>query len=673
MKNYFLILILLFMTTALLAQQNDFIDSKTRNKVRDELIRLYGENQLFRIERGIEQTANLWNEKDGTKEEFTEFCLKNFAGTGESMEKLFDKLEFYNEIFDGYFNEMSLDKNMPLDLELGDIMHVDLIMGAYSPSAHLTDDFFLNKYAFIVVLNFPDFTLAEKNKLGKEWDRKEWAFARLGRMFQTRIPADIKQKVSGTYTMADHYISEYNIYMNTLVDGNMKTYFPENMKLISHWGLRDELKALYSTNDLFKQQMIYRVMERIILQEIPEKVINSPVFKWNPFDNKLYEEGREISFNTEPDTRYETFLKMHRAIKLLDPYYPALNTHILRSFEGEREISVSDVEKMFEELLTSPQVKEVASVVKKKLGRDLQPFDLWFTGFKGRSNYNPEELDKITKAKYPTAEAFEKDIKNILLKLGFSEESASYIAPKIRVDAARGSGHAAQSSMRIFKPRLRTRVQKDGMDYKGYNIAIHELGHSVEQVLTLYKIDYYSLAGVPNTSFTEAFAFVFQDRDLELLGLKDDNPETKYLRILGSFWSTYEIIGVSLVDMKVWHWLYEHPDATPAELKNAVVKIAKDIWNKYYADVFGVKDALILAIYSHMIDNSLYLPNYAIGHIIQFQIEEYLKDKNLGTEMERMCVEGNVIPQVWMKNAVGSEISVKPMLLAVGEAVNKIK
>ncbi|MBM4158327.1 MAG: hypothetical protein FJ216_06050, partial [Ignavibacteria bacterium] len=93
MKNYFLILILLIMTTALSAQQNDFIDSKTRNKVRDELIGLYGENQLFRIERGIEQTANLWNEKDGTKEEFIEFCLKNFAGTGESMEKLFDKLE----------------------------------------------------------------------------------------------------------------------------------------------------------------------------------------------------------------------------------------------------------------------------------------------------------------------------------------------------------------------------------------------------------------------------------------------------------------------------------------------------------------------------------------------------------------------------------------------------
>jgi oligoendopeptidase F len=186
-------------------------------------------------------------------------------------------------------------------------------------------------------------------------------------------------------------------------------------------------------------------------------------------------------------------------------------------------------------------------------------------------------------------------------------------------------------------------------------------------------MDYYSLNGVPNTSFTEAFAFLFQRRDMELLGMKSDDAQAKDFGILDNFWDAYEIMGVSLVDMKVWNWMYRNPTATPAELKAAVVSIAKDVWNKYYADVFGKKDELILGIYSHMIDAGLYLPNYSIGHLIEFQIEEYLKDKPLGPEMMRMCASGNIIPQQWMKNAVGMEISAKPMLKAVDEVMERMK
>ena len=94
------------------------------------------------------------------------------------------------------------------------------------------------------------------------------------------------------------------------------------------------------------------------------------------------------------------------------------------------------------------------------------------------------------------------------------------------VDPARGSGHALGSARRGDNPRLRTRVGKDGMDYKGFNIAVHEMGHNVEQVFSLKDIDYYTLQGVPNTAFTEALAFVFQAKDLELLGLATPNAES---------------------------------------------------------------------------------------------------------------------------------------------------
>ena len=77
------------------------------------------------------------------------------------------------------------------------------------------------------------------------------------------------------------------------------------------------------------------------------------------------------------------------------------------------------------------------------------------------------------------------------------------------------------------------------------------------------------------------------------------------------------------------------------ELKTEVIKMAKEIWNTYYAPVFGTKDEPILAIYSHMIDAPLYLSAYPLGHLIQFQLEEYLKGKNIGTEVQRILPWAN--------------------------------
>jgi hypothetical protein len=651
------------------------IDDASKKEAMNLLIAKYGETEKFRIEKGINQVAEFWLAEDGSADEFVKFCTGNFTPSGIQLKSLYDRIEFFNEITFGYFTEMSVKLRQPLDLEMGDIQPVDLIMGSFNPSAHLTDDLFKNKYAFIVLLNFPRYSLEERTQSGMNWNRQEWAYARLGSMFNARISADINQKVNDAYTAGDNYISNYNIVMNKLVDDDMKSYFPEGLKLITHWGLRDELKARYSTaGDLPKQEMIYQVMQRIIRQEIPAKVINKEDYQWNPFSNKIYKNGsEERGAEREQDERYQMLLNNFKANKLLDDYFPGLNTHMKRSFDLGREVSEKEVEDMFVQMLKSPQVKKVAGLVKSKLGRDLKPFDIWFTGFRSKSKIDEAELDKIVKSKYPTVEAFENDIDNIMLKLGFSNDIAEFVAEKITVDNSRGAGHAIGAAIKEFKARLRTRIGKDGMTYKGFNIAVHELGHCVEQTLTLYKMDYYTLNGVPNTSFTEAFAFVFQGRDLELLGIKNEDPLAEDLKALDIFWSTYEIMGVSLVDMKVWNWLYANPGCTPAELKEAVIDIAKDVWNKYYADVFGIKDAIILGVYSHMIDNPLYLPNYALGHLIQFQIEDYLKNKTVGPEMQRMCASGNIIPQVWMQNAVGSAITVKPLLDAVDEALTRIK
>lgn len=159
-------------------------------------------------------------------------------------------------------------------------------------------------------------------------------------------------------------------------------------------------------------------------------------------------------------------------------------------------------------------------MVSRRVKRRLEAYDIWYDGFKARSNLDETKLSETTRKLYPDAEALEKDLPNILTKLGFPEDRAKYLAEKIAVDNTRGSGHAWGAAMKGQKSRLRTRIPAQGMDYKGYNIAIHEFGHNVEQTISLYDVDYYMLNGVPNTAFTEALAFVFQKRDLDILGIK---------------------------------------------------------------------------------------------------------------------------------------------------------
>ncbi|MFZ4520634.1 MAG: hypothetical protein ACOYNC_02950 [Bacteroidales bacterium] len=650
-----------------------FIKQSSVDSVMLSLTKQYGETSKPRMEKGVKQCAALWTSKDGTDKEFEAFCLKYFVGEPAKLEYLFNRFSANWESMFGHFNMVSLDLKRGMHLDIGEMLDIDELFGAYEPGAHFNDDFFNNKLAFVTVLNFPSYTLREKEELGSKWSRNEWAHVRMGDLFTARVPAEVNVKIAEALTNADNYISGYNIYVGNLIDDQGKTHFAKEMKLLSHWNLRDELKANYNKTDegLIKQKLIYQVMLRIIGQDIPDSVINNPSFQWNPVTNKLFKEGKEVANTPEPDTRYENLLNLFNKMKMMDPYTPLYPTFINRSFDGGMEIPQEQVEKLFTDFCSSSQVGKVGELISKRLGRPLEPFDIWYDGFKPRSSMNMELLDKTTRAKYPNTQAFEADIPNILIKMGFKSDKAKEIASHITVDPARGSGHAWGAQMKGDKAHLRTRIGKDGMDYKGYNIAVHELGHNVEQTISLYMVDNYMMQGVPNTAFTEAFAFTFQKHDLELLGMKDNDPGKESLAALDNFWMSYEIMGVSLLDMKVWKWLYENPSATKEQLKETVIKTATEVWNQYYAPVFGSKDTPILAIYSHMIDNPLYLSNYPVGHLIDFQLDQFLKGKNFADEAIRIYSAGRLIPQLWMKNAVGSEISIKPLLDATDAALIK--
>ncbi len=644
-----------------------FINEKTIKTAISDFKPESPEANIALFEKGVRHAASLWRQSDGTAGEFLRFVKDNYISDPLKRKSVFNKVSDYFESVYGYFNEITISLRRNLDEARGEIDEIDRIFGNYPPGAHLQDDLYSNKTAFMIALNFPYFSLAEKEESGPSWSREQWAMARLGDIFVSRVPAELFQALSAATGNAEMYIAGYNIHMGKLLTDEGRKIFPDDMVLLSHWNLRDEIKADYAdkVSGPGKQEMIFRVMERIIRQEIPADVIDNPEVEWSPFSNSVTKNGKSFEAVAEDNIRYQHILNIFRTMKEIDPYYPEMNTAILRSFSLEMETSQEEAEALFDNYLRSPQLAKIAAVIRERLGRDLRPYDIWYDGFKTRSSISEDFLSSRTSKLYPSPEAFHAGMPLMLKKLGWSPERAEYISSKIVVDPARGSGHAWGAGRKGSLSHLRTRIPENGMDYKGYNIAVHEFGHNVEQTISLYDVDHYMMSGVPNTAFTEATAFIFQQRDLMLLDIKDDNPEKEKSEILDNAWSLMEIMGVGMVDMKMWKWMYENPGATPAMLREAVVSIAAATWNEYFAPLIGVKDTPLLAIYSHIVNAPLYLANYSYGHVIQFQIEEFMKGKKLSDEMDRIYKLGRLTPRQWMIEAVGSEISAQPLLDAV--------
>ena len=623
--------------------------------------------------RGIEQARALWTEQDGSQAEFDQLVTEYYCKTDSERLALYESL---SRIFENVYQSadlLTVELLRPTQLtNAGEPQAPDWIMSGYSPMAHFSDDMFANKLAFVTIMNFPHFSLDEKNTLGRHWTRQEWAFARMGDVFTTRVPAEVNARLAQAFANTENYIADYNIYMGNLRTEDGRQLWPEDKILLSHWNLRDELKALYQSDNLEsrgrnreKQEMIYQVMQCIVNQTIPAQAINNPDFLWNPYDVA----GQEH----EPYTRYAKILDVAHPFFAEDAYCPSAPTGIERNFNQGVEITAAELDSLFRALIGSEQVKQVASVIRERLGRELRPFDIWYDGFKARASLNEDALTDQTRKLYPDADAFAADMPRMLQKMGFSPMKSKEIASHIVVEPARGSGHAWPCLGRKEEARLRTRISENGMDYKGYNIAVHEFGHCVEQVLDMYFIDHYMLSGVPNTAYTEASAFLWQHRDLQLLpsassmsGLCQEGYTNE---VLDQFWSMYEIMGVSLVDMGMWKWIYAHPNASPKELCEATQAIAKEVWNAYYEPVLGEHDCILLGVYSHMVNAPMYLPNYPLGHIVQYQIEEHLAQyKNqaeFADEYARIYCLGRLTPKEWMIQAVGEAPSIEPILHAV--------
>jgi hypothetical protein len=638
----------------------------------------------------VAQVLARWDPGDGSPAELESFLREQFlADDGDRLAAL-GRLEEALEVLDGRFLQVNRSLARHAALEAGPRLPLDVLLASYDAGAHLDDDLHASRIAFAALLNFPLTTLEQRLGEGPGWSRRRWAEARLlgrrGALVGTadaglgeRVPAAVRQRMARAYAVSGGYVADYNLWVHHLVDGSGERLFPPGKRLLAHWNVRDEVKAWYGQpGALPRQRALARALERIAAQEIPLAAVNSPLVDWNPFTNEVrpapaasIEGGApppaQVDPAREPDTRYAFLLESVHALQAADPFLPGAPTAIDRRFAVDLEMPQARVEALLEEILSSPLLPRVAREIERRLGRPLEPFDVWYDGFTDPSV--PEErLDAVTRRRYPDAAAFHADMPRMLRRLGFPAERARWIADHVVVEPARGSGHAMPAAIRDDRPHLRTRVGPAGMDHKGYDIAVHEMGHSVEQVLSLWGVDHTLLSGVPDYAFTEAIAFVFQSRARELLGIRGaaDGRRGAVARL----WEAFEIAGVSLVDLRTCEWIYRHPEATPAALREAVLGIARETWNRWYAPVLGVRDSTLLAVYSHMIQEPLYLSNYSLGYVVAAQLEErFARAGRIGPELERMTRTGSLPPDLWMRIATGEPVSARALLDDAGRAL----
>jgi hypothetical protein len=256
-----------------------------RSEIVAALIGRHGEGHRDRIVRGVDQAAALWRGEDGDLKAFAE---ANFVADAQQLDALFGRLEQVFEQIDGHIHEVGREVRRASDVDVGPLLPIDPLLAAYDPGAHVTEDLFQAKPGFVVLLNFPVTTLAEREAHGDGYTRRQWAETRLAGRFARRVPAAVRQASAQANAEADQYVSQYNVWTHHLVDGTGERLFPSGQRLISHWNLRDEIKAQYADKDkgLTRQRLLIKVMERIVTQEIPAAVIDNPRVDWDPDDER---------------------------------------------------------------------------------------------------------------------------------------------------------------------------------------------------------------------------------------------------------------------------------------------------------------------------------------------------------------------------------------------------
>jgi hypothetical protein len=669
--NRYLVLICIFLISGLsYGQGNNPVSFEEISKIKDELISRHSSESAARIEKGVYQLARIWDFSDGSYAGFREFCLNNFLPDRELTVNL-PRITENLVLIGGYLSVIRSKMNEPFSFTDVNELHSDRFFRKAVPSYNP----YTSELAYFLKLNFPVWSLEEKRQRSGDWDRNQWIMNAVGSYYPDR---EVVRNATLTAKQSEfkRYMDNYFFDMHRIMDARGDYPFINVTSLHCHRGLRDNIKEDYTKDGGFERQMLTGIMlEKVFEGKVPLPFLTDKNTRWNPYKNELYRvEGKKLErikeYASEDKLRYEGLKTLFAIEQSADSAFANGSTYITRTFE-RANLTVDEIEGIIVELLESPLTTEVSHLIADWVNRDLRPFDVWYSGFQEQSYYSAGFLDSLTREKYPDPGSLEADIVNILKNIGFPEEEAFTIQAGVDVHSVVSGGYSDQPPVPGGKALLTTMFDKRGLDYKGYRVAMHELGHVVCGVYSTLDTDNFLLAGVPTGGITEGVAELFAYKNIEGLGLFPyPDEEKKHLLALATFWYLYEMGGNALTDIRTWKWMYDNPDASVDELRNAVLQISAGIWNSYFSKNFGgTEDCHILSVYNHFITGDLYLFNYFVGGIVSYQLADAFRRDELAPALKESCREGVTLPEIWMHEAIGSGFSLDPLFKGVRNAV----
>ena len=634
----------------------------------NSLIEAHGPSCADRISQGVQRVARPWTEADGNDDEFIQFCKEYFVSDVDELTRLRDRFETCLEQVGGHLYEMRRYLRRWSDLRGDEFAGVDDIMATFDPAPDLPEQLYKQKLAFIALLNFDRPHLGQLLEEGEHWTDEQWTDARISLAFGPRVPAEINDLARKVRHEARAWVSDFHIPVGSMVDASGKTWFDEDRKLLAHWLIREQIKAGYNEEGgIARQRALMWVMARHIDGTIPTAILNGEAKGlWNPQDNTI--DGTQAT-ELMGLTRYDHLIENFHVEQRLDEYYVEHPTAIARKFELAREIPEDDVEALLIELLSTPVRSDLAAILENRLGRPLEPHDIYCEQL--TDDRADDEMNALVKARFADHKDFESQLPTLLRELGYNDDDADFLGNRVQVEICKGAGHAMRPLLTEYNAWLRTSSLDGELGWDGFSNAMHELGHNLEQMISSNWAPRPALSNVPNTACTEAFAFLYQSLARKVIGLEATGNEF-LADAAQTMLMACQIAGPSLVELYLWRWLYANPKATPEQARAQTIAIADDVWRQYFEKYYGPDSYAILAAYQHMIMTPLYLCDYTIGHIISHQVRSHMQGKDLAAETIRICSIGQVTPDLWMKRAVGSPISVAPLIEDAQRAIPHI-
>ncbi len=238
------------------------------------LVAFHGESHRARIERGVRQCARRWTAADGDHQAFQSFCTSSFIADPARLPALLDRLEAAMEKIGGHLYEMRRSLRRWSDLAGEEFPGVDDMLATFDPAPDLSEQLYRQRLAFVALLNLDRADLHTMLSHGANWSTDEWAAVRIAQQFGARIPSALNDRAREVSHRCSRWVSGFHIPVGRLVDASGARWYDADRALLTHWLVREEIKAQGTMPEgLPRQRALAHVLSRAIDGSIPTDVM----------------------------------------------------------------------------------------------------------------------------------------------------------------------------------------------------------------------------------------------------------------------------------------------------------------------------------------------------------------------------------------------------------------